>query len=126
MKINFNDSKNEDDSFIGLKAGNYESMMKMRKKQVPAIEKSIQDIFKDYSGESVTIILQREDENGMPDHVSIVMAGVSRMECQIAMAKALDKASDKAMEVLIESAKGDPKALIAIAKAVINDTEVED
>lgn len=106
---------------IKMETGNFETQMKLRKKQVPKIEASIQEILKDYSGESITIIVQKEDENGQPDHARILMAGVSQMESQLAMSRALDRASDQAVEILLEGAKGDTQALIKIGIAMMQD-----
>lgn len=120
MKINFNEN-NRDDSgnWAGMERGNFAQMTKMRKQKLPQIQATIQDALKDYDGQSIAIIIQHEDENGMPESSTCVMAGVSRMECQIAMGKALSEASDKAMEVLMESAKGDVKAMLSIAAALV-------
>lgn len=127
MKINFNSNgkkgKGYDSELIG---GNYEDMLKMRKKQLPKIQESIQDALKDYDGTSIAIIVMKEDENGMPDGSQVVMAGVSRMESQLAMGKALSTAADKTMEILMEGAKGDVKAMLAIASALVNVIEKED
>ena len=119
MEINFNDDKQG--NYAGMKTGNFASMMKMRDKQLGDIQNSIRDVLKDYGGESIVIIVQKEDENGMPDHARMLMAGVSRMESQVAMSSALDKAARQAIEVLVDSAKGNPEALIKIAMAVAED-----
>jgi len=105
---------------IGMERGDFESMTKMRKQQLPEIEESIREALKDYSGENICIITVSEDENGLPNGSSIVMAGVGRMESQVAMAKALHAASNTAIEVLMDGAKGDVKAMIAVAGAVAN------
>lgn len=122
MKVNFNgkDKKDKDNEDSLLMGGNFETMIKTRKKQLPKFQESIQDVLDGYEGESMCIIVMKEDENGMPAGSQVVMAGVSRMETQIAMGKALSQASDKAMEILMESAKGDIKAMLAIAAALVN------
>lgn len=124
MKVNFN-GKNSDEESV-LVGGNYQDMMKMRKKQLPKFKDSIQDALKDYDGASIALIVMREDENGMPDGSHILVAGCSRMEVQIALAKALDSASSKTMEMIMESASGDVKAMLAIASALVNISEKED
>lgn len=115
MKIDFN---SDDNKHVGMEVGNFESMTKMRKKQLPEIQATIQEALKDYDGGSISIIVIKEDENGMPIGHSLLMAGVSRMECQIDMAKSLDMASNSAMEVLLKGADGNIKAMMQIASAM--------
>lgn len=127
MKIDFNSKGKKDKNYDSdLINGNYEDMLKMRKKQLPKIQESIQEALKDYDGTSIAIIVMKEDENGMPDGSHVVMAGCSRMESQLAMGKALSMAADKTMEILMESAQGDVKAMLAIASALVNVMEKED
>lgn len=106
---------------VGMQRGGYKEMMEMRKKQLPDIEDTIRDALKDYEGQNVCVIVQHEDENGMPEHATIVMAGVGRMETQIAMAKALHNASKTAMEVLMKGADGNVDAMLEIASALVDD-----
>lgn len=125
MKVNFNGKDNDSDESV-LVGGDYQSMMKMRKKQLPRFKDSIQEVLKDYDGQSIAIIVMKEDENGLPDGSHVIVAGCSRMETQIAMSKALSSTSDKVMEMIIESSKGDVKAMLSIASALVNIMEKED
>ena len=118
MKIDFTGKDdNSDDSM--LLDGDYEKMMKLRAKRLPKIQESIQETLKNYAGESIVILIVKEDENGKPENTRMLMAGVSRMESQVFMSKSLDKASSRAVEMLMESAKGDTKAMLAIASTLI-------
>lgn len=123
MNINFDSNKGKKKNKSGMLAGNYETMLKQRKEMQSEIEATIQEALADYAGESITIVIQKEDENGMPDHCHLVMAGTSRMESQVAMAAALSRASDQAMEILMDNVKGDVKAMLALASAVVNTKE---
>lgn len=118
MNIKFNNG-NDKDNKASLTEGGYREMVTSRKKNLPEIEATIQDILKDYAGENICIIIQREDENGLPDHSHVFMGGVSRLETQVAMAKTLDQTSHKAIELLMESSKGDVKAMLAVVQAVM-------
>lgn len=125
MKINFNNGNGKKCN-QRMERGSFDSMMKMREKQLPDIQASIQDALKDYNGEAIAVLIQKEDENGLPAHVHIVMAGVTRTECQVAMAKALDRASVEAIGMMVEAANGDANALLEIAKSIIVDKSKED
>ena len=125
MIIDFNSDKNKKKrgvktDEVDMLRGDYEAMLKMRAKQLPKIQDAIRETLKDYEGTSIAIIVMKEDENGMPEGSHVVMAGCSRMESQIAMGKALSEASDKTMEILMESSKGDIKAMLSIAAALVN------
>lgn len=96
--------------------GNYETMLKFRAKKLPEIKESIQDLFKDYDGGSVAIVIMKEDENGMPSGRHLFMAGVSRPEVQFMLGKALNDASEEAIDCIMEEAKKSPEHLIAVTK----------
>lgn len=94
--------------------GNYEAMLKFRAKKLPEIQKEIQDLFKDYDGGSVAIVIMKEDENGMPSGRHLYMAGVSRPEVQFMLGKVLNDASEDAIDCIMEQAKKSPEHLIAV------------
>lgn len=116
MKIDFDNKDNQLNS--ELIAGNYELMVKKRKEQLPIIQATIQKALDNYEGQSIVLIVSKEDENGHPIGHDLVMAGVSRMECQFSMAESLDKAARTAIEVLMDSCKDDPKAIIQLVKVM--------
>ena len=119
MEVNFNNSNKEGKHEVSkLEVGNFESMVKKRKQKLPELQATIQDALKDYEGESICIIIQKEDENGLPEKTQVIMAGVSRMECQLRLSKALDEASGMALKYLVESAQGDLDAMLQIAAAI--------
>lgn len=122
MKADFGRSKKSDD-LHGIKSGDFETMMKMRKKQLPDIEKSINDMLKDYDGGLVAVIRISEDENGKADGDSMFLGGVSHISTQIRMGKALSKASDKMLEMILEACKGDPKMMLGVAKEMMEELE---
>lgn len=124
MHINFN---NDEHYEAGLgERGTYKDMLELRKKQLPKIQANIQKILEDYNGENITIIVQKEDENGMPERSKILMAGTARIECQIAMGKELSLASEKAIEVMMETAKkGGLDGLLALTEAVVKMAKAE-
>ncbi len=121
MKIEFNnDDKNKKINMSEMKEGNFEDMIKLRKKQLPKLQESIQEILKDYHGRGITIIVQHVDENGNPDHSAVLMAGVSTIESQVAMVKTLRDAAHQGMELLMDSSKGDVQQMLAVANALVN------
>lgn len=124
MKADFGRNKKSKGSktFISeVSSGDFEHMMKHREDHLPEIEKQINKVLKDYDGGSITIIVQREDENGMPDHTELLMAGTASIESQIAMAQAIRKAADSAMEVLMESCKGNTSAMLRLAALMMDE-----
>lgn len=127
MKNIFNEDKNsKDETDKGeINIGNFGDMMKMREKKLPEIEDTIRKALKNYSGQNISIVIINEDENGMPEGCTLVMAGVGRMESQVSMAKSLRKASDKALESLVNSASGDVDAMLAVASAMIDSIDTK-
>ena len=120
MKVNF-DKKNDDGNLVSeLIGGGYPAMIKKRKEQLPKIQDNIQEILENYSGESIAIILMKEDENGDVTGSNMLMSGVSKVESQIRMAKALNIASNKAMDILMKGVEGNPKARLQIASMLVD------
>jgi len=127
MKDIFGDDKKNTKKYdSGVEEGNFEDMLKLRDKQLPKIEESIRDALKDYHGQNICILVGEEDENGYPSGTHVVMAGVGRMESQLYMARALSHASDQSLEILQDSAKGDVKAMLQVAKAMVNMIELDE
>jgi ribosomal protein L21E len=120
VQIEFNNRNDNKKNVSKISSGDYASMLKLRKETLSKIQDGIQDMLKDYDGQSITIIIQHEDENGMPDHTHVLMAGVGRLESQIAMGKALSDGADQVLELLMESTKGDTKAMLKLANAMMN------
>jgi hypothetical protein len=104
-----------------LMAGSYGDMLKLRAKKLPEIEETINELLKDYHGEMITIIKIQEDENGKPDGHRIFIGGVGHISTQMALAKAFSGASDELRDKLLESCKDNPKAMVAIAKEMLNE-----
>lgn len=122
MKVNFSSSNNSGkDKASKIQAGTYEDMIKMRKKQLPELEETIQEVLKDYDGGMIAIMQVKEDENGMGEGHSVFIGGVGHVSTQIQMGKALMQASDQIRDLMIESAKGDPKALKGILGALVEE-----
>lgn len=119
MKIDFN-GKSDNTDKSEVMTGGYEKMLKMREQKLPEIQEAINEVFKDYDGGSVAIIVMKEDENGMPSGRNLFMGGVSRPEVQIYMSKALFDASDDAINVLMEAAKKNPKQFVELTKQLLN------
>lgn len=115
------DNKKSKHHVSGVSNGDYATMIKTRKEKLPEIEDTIREALKDYEGQSICIVIQNEDENGKPESHHIMMAGVSRMECQLAMAKSLSHASKQALDLLMESANGDVTAMLRIAAAMVDE-----
>lgn len=126
MKVNFN-GKDGNKSGSKLVRGDYEAMIKMRAKQLPEIEATINEALADYDGSMIAIIRIHEDENGKSERTQVMIGGVSHLGNHISLGKGLMQAADELRDNLIESCKGEPKALMAIMQAmmeeIINDKE---
>lgn len=120
MKVNFGGKDSNISDKSEIMRGGYAGMMKMRKEKLPEIQEAINEVFKDYDGGSLAIIVMKEDENGMPSGRHLFMGGVSRPQVQMAMGKALNDAASDAIDVLIEAAKRDPKNFLEITKELID------
>ncbi len=119
MKVNFNGNSDSTDKSEVMHGG-YEKMLKMREEKLPEIQEAINKVFKDYDGGLVAIIVMKEDENGMPSGRHLFIGGVSRLEVQLFMSKALFEASDDAVNALLEAAKKNPKQFVEITKQLLD------
>ena len=117
MKL-FNDKKDGNIFDSQMSRGNYGDMLKMREKELPDMQKNIEQAFEHFHGQNVVVIIMEEDENGEPTGHRMVMTGVGTMQNQIALGKALHKASHMAIEALMEGAKGDLRATLEVAQAL--------
>lgn len=117
MKINR--GRSDRDKII-VTQGDFAHMMETRKEETPHIEKSINDILKDYSGEMVAVILIEEDENGNPSDQTVFISGVSGMDSQLAMMKALNSAEKQMQDALAERASHDPRVALEIAEKMLD------
>ena len=120
MNINFSNDKNGT-SKATMKEGTFEDMVKMRKKQLPEIQASIQEMFKDYDGGMVAILTVKEDENGHAEGHNLFIGGVAHISQQLQMGKAFSQASDQMRDMLIENAAGNPKALKAVLMGLVSE-----
>lgn len=116
MNIDFNGDKEK----TKMSKGDYAEMIAMRKKTLPEIQKNVQEMFKDYDGGAMCIVIMKEDENGMPVGRSVLMGGVARPEVQIMLGKYLNDASTKAIDLLIEEAKKDPEHMLKLADSLLD------
>lgn len=99
-----------------MQRSDYEGMLKSRKEHLPHLQKGIQEIFKDYDGTSMAIIIVKEDENGLPVDTQVLMGGVARPVTQMYLGKALTEASKDVMNLLLEGASGDVDKLLSLVK----------
>lgn len=123
---NIFESENRKSKKSELSQGSFRKMMEAREEELPELKDSIRRALKDYSGQNIAIIIIDEDENGDAEGASVLIAGVGKLESQIAMAKTLQRASETIVEDLMEVSKGDVKAMLQIASAIISDTVDED
>lgn len=121
-KINLNKGKDSDRKVVGMTGGSYEDMIKQRKKMMPQMQKTIEELFDNWSGEVFAIIKVKEDENGEPQGVDLVMSGAGTPESQIALSKGLDEASNEAIKLLAEGVASldDPKDMMRAIKEVVS------
>lgn len=132
MKINFNDNqkKNKSQLVAELSEGSYEDMLNIRKKKLPEIQENIQDIFKDYDGEFLTIVKQHEDENGDPEATTIFIGGVAGMKSQLAMLKNLEQAKKSLIDSMLKAVSGNHRATLQMmelmAEIVSDRTELKE
>lgn len=85
---------------VGMQNGSVKDLEKQRKAKMAEFQDSINELFEDWTGAPITIVMVEEDEDAKPIGVKTLMAGAGRPESQMRMAKALDKASNKAVEIL--------------------------
>ncbi|MGK2896077.1 MAG: hypothetical protein ACSLEY_00530 [Candidatus Saccharimonadales bacterium] len=105
--------------------GGYEGMMRERKKMLPEMQDAIQEALDEWNGESIVMIVMKEDENGLPNGTHTIATGVARPQMQIAMGKALTDMAEHIMHTIMDVAKDDPKAMLDIAEALIDEIKRE-
>lgn len=100
--------------------GSYEKMLIERKKNLPNIEKSINELLEDYDGRSIAVIVIDEDENGDPTGSRAVITGVSSAESSIVLSKSLsENASDLLKTVVNHAAKSnDPYEMLQMLETL--------
>jgi len=99
--------------------GNYEDMLKNKAKQLPKIQAEIQELFKDYDGGGVGIVINTYDENGDVDGHKVAILGVDKPGGLIKLAKGLHMASEECVETLTKN--GDPEMLMAAAMEMMKE-----
>jgi len=118
----FGDSKDKGEKLKGgMIKGDFETLQKMRKETMKEFEATIKEVFKDYDGEMIAIVRIREDENGDPEGHQECVLGVGSVESRYKLSRALQKVSNDTKNELMESCKVEPRAMVALAKAVAND-----
>jgi hypothetical protein len=120
MKINFNGKNNENENKVEVGRGGYEGMLALRKKKLPEMQEAVRDILDGWDGELITIIVSKEDENGMPTGSHIVSMGCSRMEANVAHTKSIDKASRDMIDQIVSGVAGDSEAMATLFKSLVD------
>ena len=115
MKANFDSKDNRNSRHAEMSTGGFEAMIKAREEKLPRMQEVIQDILDDWTGTAIAIVMVNEDENGKPESHSTIMTGVGNPKSQLKLAKALNQASESAMDALLEAAKGDTASLVKTA-----------
>lgn len=123
--MNLFDKKNNKNVVSEMHKGSFEDLMKTRKNMLPEYEESIQEVFKDYSGDLVLIMRVEEDENADPTAVSTTMVGATTMAAQVRLIKSLDKVKKKLIDDMFEKAQEDPEAMVALALETIGSEALE-
>lgn len=122
MNINFNSNTSKTKNEAPTK-GSFEDMIKMRSDNQSDVEKSIQDVLKDYDGTMIAIIRLHEDENGDPDSETIFIGGTSHLENQVKFASILRNGYETFMRHMVESCSKDPTALRKVMDFVLKDMQ---
>lgn len=121
----FDDKKNKKNVVSEMHKGSFEDLMKTRKDMLPEYEESIQEVFKDYSGDLVLIMRVEEDENADPTAVSTTVVGATTMAAQVRLIKSLDKVKKKLIDDMFDKAKEDPEATVALTLETIGSEALE-
>lgn len=132
-KLNFDGKKKRvNSSKVGMDTKSYEELLEKRESQMEELMDGIQQMFEDWTGEVMAIVIVEEDENGMPTGTRSMIAGAGRVQSQVRLAQALDKTSEQALKVLAEgvASPGSKKEMLAATKQIIGamgiDEEEED
>jgi hypothetical protein len=107
--------KETEDSHETFK-GSFEQMMKVRQANLKDIEKSINDVFKGYSGEMIAVVRVHEDENGEPESSTIFVGGVATYSASMSMMRALSEARETVAEQMANAVIKNPDLLKTMLK----------
>jgi hypothetical protein len=121
MKAKFNNGSSDTPKIKKnqMVEGDYATMIKMRKEKLPEMEANIQELLNNFHGESIGIVLIKEDENGDVEASQTVVMGLSYPGSQLALAKAMRHAADETIKRVAKSAiDAGPDAMISLLKAV--------
>lgn len=98
--------------------GSFEDMLKAKSHQLPKIQSDLERIFKNYTGEMVAVIIIHEDENGVPESNTSLIAGVGRAESQIALMRAMESQQNQLTRTIVKSLADDPDMLVDMLKRI--------
>lgn len=97
--------------------GNFEEYQKMKAKELPKIQKAIQELFEDYDGGGVAIVMNTYDENNNATGARMMVSGVDSVEGLVSLAEATHKASEEIIENIQQS--GNPMAMMEAIMAML-------
>ena len=80
--------------------GNTQDLLRERAKQVDKITKKAEEMFEDYSGGGLVIVMNEHDENNEITGCRVFHAGVERMEGLFTLAQATDNIATEIMDEL--------------------------
>lgn len=109
MKLDFN-KDNKKSIKAELVASDFEGLLKAQKETIPDVQDSLQEVFKDYAGTMVSVIVIKQDENGEPEGHAHYIGGVGTLKSQLALYKALDNAKESVTEAVGKGMASNPEA----------------
>lgn len=121
----FEKSKDKENTSSKLSEGSFEDMIKTRKAGLPDYEEEIQEQLEDYDGGLIAIIRVEEDENGKASKIRATVVGAAHISSQLRLIRGLDKLGERLRDELIESAKGNVEAMLAIITEIADDATKE-
>lgn len=120
MQVNWNKENDKTKNEAMLTSGDYEDMQNIRKKNLKKMQSAVEDALSSWEGQNIALVVIKEDENGEPSGSHVVMTGVSRLGSNVAMIKSLQTCAEAAVRQLMDSVKGEPDAMMQVAKALLN------
>jgi hypothetical protein len=123
MGLNLNKGKKDDGNRkTKIFSGNTETLLRQRQKELPRLLGEVEELFDDWNGGTVCIVMNTYDENNNAEGAKVCILGVDDLPAIVAMTKAIHSASHQLIEQTIESVSKDGSAaMMALVAALIRD-----
>lgn len=120
------DDKDKKTASVHYMKGDYKNMMEEKKKKIPEVLKAIEEVFEDYDGSTVILLVNHTDENGHTEGTHQLVLGVDQPDGIIKIVKAMSETQENIIDLTIKGASDmGGAALMALLSSLLDITKDE-